>query len=224
MAETEKTTASSKMTAFLEKNRKAFIAGLAVIVVALVAYIVVDACAQNTAKKGLAKIDEISYALTNNSIGIEDAEIEARRTAAFENLAPLAKKAGVVGVRANMLLAELEYQQNNYENAMNYWKAAASKDKKSYTAPLAYYNIASCCEALNNLEDAEAYYKKCADAKDFVLKLHAQFSYARVLEANGKYAEAVAVYKDMENAAPDDDWSKLGKTRVLKLQLEGKTE
>lgn len=224
MAETEKTTASSKMTSFLEKNRKGFIAGLAVIIVALIAFVIVDSCNKSAAKKGLAQVDEITYTLTKDSIGLADSEIESRRTAAFESLAPLAKKGGIVGVRANILLAELEYQQNNYENALNYWKDVAAKGKKSYTAPLAYYNIASCYEALNNLNDAEVYYKKAADFKDFVLKLHAQFSYGRVLEANGKYTDAVAVYKDMEASNPDDDWTKLAKTRIIKLQMEGKVE
>lgn len=223
MAE-EKITASSKVNKFLEKNRKALWSILGIIVVAIIAYVVVDVCSTKAASKGLEAIDAISYTLTKDSNKLEEAEVEARRTAALNDLAAYTKKGGVVGVRANMLCADLEYQTKNYQAALDYWKATADKGKKSYTAPIAYFNIASCYEALNDNASAAEYYKKAADFDDFVLALHAQFSLGRVLETKGDYAEAAAVYTQMNDSNPDDTWSKLAKTRLIKLQIEGKAE
>lgn len=224
MAEEEKKTASSKVSAFLEKNRKCVIATLIVLIAALVVYIVVDVCSGKASEKGLAAVDEITYALTVDATKIEADEIETRKATAIEALAPLAKKGGVTGVRANLVLADLAYQDKNYEDALNYWKAVAAKGKKSYTAPIAYYNIASCYEALDNIDEAVAYYKKAADSKDFVLKAHAKFSYGRALEAKGDFVNAVAVYNELQTINPDDTWAKLAKTRLIKLQIEGKAE
>lgn len=223
MAEVEKTT-SSKLNEFLEKNRKVLWTVLGIIVAAVIAYVVIDVCASKAAAKGLEAIDTISYTLTKDSNKLEEDEVEARRTTALNDLAPYTKKGGVVGVRANMLCADLEYQTKNYQAALDYWKATAEKGKKSYTAPIAYYNIGSCYEALNDNDSAAEYYKKAADFEGYILALHAQFSYGRVLEAKGDYAEAAEVYARMNDFNPDDTWAKLAKTRLLTLQIEGKAE
>lgn len=224
MADVEKQSASSKLTAFLEKYKKCVIGTLIILIAALVVFIVVDVCSGKAAEKGVAAVDEITYALTVDSTKIEADEVETRKATALEALAPLAKKGGITGVRANLVLADLAYNDENYEDALNYWKAAAAKGKKSYTAPIAYYNIASCYEALDNIDEAANYYKKAVDAKDFVLRAHALFSYGRVLEAKGDYAGAVAVYNELQTVNADDTWAQLAKTRLIKLQIEGKAE
>ena len=56
------------------------------------------------------------------------------------------------------------------------------------------------------------------------MRSHAMFSYGRVLEAQGKYADAVAAYKDLNSNFPDDSWANLAKSRVIALQNEGKAE
>lgn len=224
MAEEEKKTASSKLTSFLEKNRKGVFAFFAIVIVALIAFIVVDTCASSAAEKGITAIDEISYEMTNGSSSLEDDELNARRDAALESLAAYTKKGGITGVRANMLCAEICFQQEKYEDALNYWKATAAKGKKSYTAPLANYNIAACYEELGNLDEAANAYKLAADAKNFALGTHAKFSYGRVLETKGDFAQAMTVYTELFNANPDDTWAKIAKSRMLTLQIEGKAE
>lgn len=224
MAEEEKNTASSKLTVFLEKNRKAVWTILIVIVVALVGFIVIDSCNSKNAAKGIAAIDEISYAMTNESSTLEDDELDARRNEAMEKLAPYANKSGIIGLRANMLCAEIAYQQEKYEDAVNYWNATISKGKKSYTAPLAYFNIAACYEELNNLDAAAENYKMAADNESFAIKNHAKFSYGRVLEAKNDFAGAVAAYTELFDSNPDDTWAKIAKTRIIYLQSQGKAE
>lgn len=223
MAE-EKVTASSKLTKTIEKNKKCIIAIFAVIVVALIAYIVIDTCSDKAAKKGLAAIDEISYALTNESSKLDEAELTARENEALENLAAYTKKGGIVGVRANMLAADITYKMENYEDSLNYWKATADKGKKAYTTPIAYFNMGACYEALNNNDSAAESYKKAADTSDYVLQAHAKFSYGRVLEAKGDFAGAVAAYTELNDLFPEDTWAKIAKTRIIKLQIEGKAE
>ena len=176
------------------------------------------------AAKDVARIDEISFSMTNNSATLEQAELDTRATAALEALKPFLKKNGIAGVRANMLAAEIAFLQKDYESAINYWDATFAKGKKVYTAPLALYNKAVCLEQLGKIEDAAKLYKDAAEYEDFVLASHALFNYARVLETLGNYTEAVAAYKEVSDKYPSDKWANLAKTRVIALQVENKAE
>lgn len=220
----EKETVSSKMNAFLEKNRKLIIGLFIAILAAVLIFIAVEIIVAQSTTKNLATVDALTFELTDGSNKLEDAELESRRNDVLVKVEPLTKKGGVAGVRANMLAAELAYQKKDYEAAINYWNGAIAKGKKSYTAPLAYYNKAVCYEQLNKLDDAAETYKVAADNEDFILRTHAKFSYGRVLETQGKYKEAVEVYQALNDSNPDDSWAKLAKTRIISLKVEGKAE
>lgn len=224
MADYEEMTASKKLAGFIEKNKKAFIAILIVLVCCLIGYIIFASVAKSNKSKNLQALDEISYELTSKSSDLEDAEIEARIATALEKAAPLTKKGGVVGARANMFCAELAFKQEKYEDAANYWKDAAAKAKKSYLAPISYFNLATCYENIGNVDAAMENYKLAADNNDFVMRTHAMFSYGRILEAKADYAKAAAAYTELNDNFPSDSWAKLAKSRLISLKNEGKIE
>ena len=224
MADYEEMTASKKLAGFIEKNKKAFIAILIVLVCCLIGYIIFASVAKSNKSKNLQALDEISYELTSKSSDLEDAEIEARIATALEKAAPLTKKGGIVGTRANMFCAELAFRQEKYEDAANYWKDAAAKAKKSYLAPISYFNLATCYENLGNVDAAMENYKLAADNNDFVMRTHAMFSYGRILEAKADYAKAAAAYTELNDNFPSDSWAKLAKSRLISLKNEGKIE
>ncbi len=222
--EKEVKTASSKLNSVLEKNRKVviscFSAGIAIIAV----FIIVEIAVSKSTEKNLAAVEALTYELVNESSSLEEAELTARRDSILEKIEGYTKKGGVAGVRANMLAAELAYQKEDYEASAAYWDAAATKGKKAYTAPLANYNKAVCYEQLGKLDDAVAAYKAAVDVEDFVLRTHAMFSYGRLLETKGEYAEAVKVYQELNDKNPNDTWANLAKTRIIDLKVEGKAE
>jgi len=221
---TENQTSSSKLNSFLEKNRKALLCFLIALIVCLAAYIIISAVNNNTREKNLSEIEEISYTLTHDSASLEEGELNARRIDAIDNLAAYVKKGGIVGARANYLCAELVYQQKKYEDAITYYEATAKKAAKTYLAPVAYYNLGTCYEQLNKLDEAAKNYKLAADSKSFALVPHAKYSYARVIEASGNKAEAVTAYTELYDTYPNDNWGKLAKTRLITLKAQGKAE
>ncbi len=224
MADFEEQTASSKLSDFIGRNKKCLITILAVLVCLLIGFVIAVSVNNSNKVKGLQALDEITYEMTQKSSDIEEGEVATRLSTAFEKAEPYTKKGGIVGARANMLCADITYLQNKYEDSANYWKAAADKAKKTYIAPLSYFNAAACYEELGNLAEAEANYKIALDNKDFVMRSHAMFSYGRVLEAQSKYADALAAYKDLNSNFPDDSWANLAKSRIIALQNEGKAE
>lgn len=220
----EKQTADKKVNSFLERNKKVIIIVGVVILVLLATFIAFFAIGKNTKAKDLAKIDEITFTLVDDSMAADAAELEARRTTGLEELQSFVGKSGIVGARANMLAAELSYQLEKYDDAAAYWEVCAKKAKNTYVAPIANYNLGVAYEELGKLDEAAAAYKLAAENDDFVLNTHAQFSYGRVLETQGKYAEAVEVYNKLNDKAPSDSWAQLAMTRVIALQSEGKAE
>lgn len=224
MAEKESQTASKKLSDFIEKNRKQFVAIVIVLICLLIGYIVATVILNNLKNKNINEIEKISFELTDNGLQLSESEITERSNAALEKLEPYTKKAGIAGARANMLCADITFNQKKYEDSLNYWKATADKAKKSYIAPIAYYNMGVCAEQLNKIEDAAEYYKNASDSEGFVLYAHAKFSYGRVLESLGKYEEAATAYNEVNDKTPSDAWAQVAKTRVIALKAEGKIE
>ena len=223
MAEkTEKNTASAKLNGFLEKNGKPVFITFIVVLVLVIGFIVAAVALSSSSKKSLAAIEGFYYEMMDSSSSLEDAEITKRATECVENLAPYTKKGGIAGVRANMLSAELTYLLKDYETAATYYEAAIAKGKKSYTAPICYYNMAACYEELGKYAQAADAYKAAAEFDEFGMATHAYFSLGRVLEAQGDYAGAVEAYTTLNDKNSDDDWAHLAKTRIIELQSQGK--
>lgn len=215
----ENETTSDKVNGFLEKNRVVLFSILGVVVAAIVILAVVLSVSSKSAEKTIAAVDEITYTLTKDSASLEEADLTARLESAMEAVTPYLNKGGVGGVRANMLAGELAFVKKDYEKAYDYWTAALSKGKKSYTAPICAYNTAVCAEELGKLDVACENYKKAADNKDFIMKAHAKFSLGRVYEALNDSEKALETYKGLIDETPNDSWAKLAKSRVLALEL-----
>lgn len=222
MADYEEMTASKKLAAFIEKNKKAFIACLIVLVCCLIGCIVFVSVADSGKEKGLQALDEITFEMTDKSSDISEDEIATRLSTAFEKASAYTNKGGIVGARANMLCAEITYQQKKYAESADFWKATAEKAKKTYLAPLAYFNVAACYEETGKTEEAAENYKLAADNKEFVMRAHALFNYGRILESNGDYTNAVAAYNELNDNFPDDSWANLAKSRLIALKKDGK--
>lgn len=222
--EQKKTTATEKLNASLEKNKKVLIIVSVAIILAVAGYVCGVNVGSSSRDKDLAEIETITYNLTLDSSSLEDDEINSRIETALEELAPYTGKIGIVGVRANFVSGDLAFRQKDYEKAVSYWDAAVSKDKKAYTAPLSTYNKAVALEQLGKTQEASEAYKIAAENDNFVMASHAYFSYGRTLESLGKFTEALNAYQTLNDKYPDSTWADLGKTRIILLNTSGKTE
>ena len=217
-------TSAEKLDSFLTRNRKPM---LTIALIVVVAVIVAAACVVITAKnteKGLAKVDAITYALTQNASALEGDALTARQDEALKQLADYTGKGGIVGVRANMLAGDVYFQKQDYENAKTAWLKAAQAKKKAYTAPLCYYNAGVAAENLSDLDNALAYYQNAADAEGFLLADHALFSVGRVQEAKQDYKAAADAYNKLNDVHPNTSWAELAKTRLIALKANGSIE
>ena len=220
----EKKSLSENLGDFILRNLRVIFVFCGVLLLGAVCAVVVISVNEKTIEKGFGKIDLISYELTNKSYDLSETEIAARQDKAVSSLSELVGKSGIVGVRANMLSAEIYYQKKDFENARSAWLAAAQKGKNTYIAPIAFFNAASCSEELGNLDDAAAGYKSASEVKDFYEAAHALFSLGRVQEAKGDFVAAAASYQALVDKSPEDSWAKLAKNRLVSLKISGKVE
>ncbi|WP_294430248.1 tetratricopeptide repeat protein [uncultured Treponema sp.] len=221
----EKETLATSLNSALEKSKGLVFAVAAVVVLVIVAVAVVATVKSKATANGIEQIDTISYNLTNVSSEEKDLsaeDIAARQTKALEELASLSGKSGVVGLRANMLVAEIKFAQKNYEEARAAWLKAAEVKKNAYTASLCYYNAAVCSENLGDTENAVAYYKSASEDKDFLLVDHALFSLGRVNESAQKYEDAKAAYEKLSELHPTSSWAQMAQSQLISLKVAGK--
>ncbi len=189
------------------------------IVIAIAAGISVSVT-QSFHKKALTEVDAIVYKLTQASADSGDS-VRADSLAALQSLAEKNKR-NVAGVRAYMVIAELYYNDSEWEAASEAWLAAARAGEKSYTAPLAYYNAAVCEEELGNLSDAVSYYEKALTGNDFYFTTHTLFSIGRIKESLNDFAGAAVQYEKLHDTYPSDLWTSLAESRLIELRAEGK--
>lgn len=223
MADIKKESTNSKLENFIFKNRKAIITVAAVAIVAAIAVCVVVGITDAQTKKGLAAVDQIEFAYTAKSAELSDSEVSARQDKALSEIEGLCGKSGIVGVRANMLCADINFAKKNYAEALNAYLAAAEKGKKSYTAAICKFNAAVCQEELGKNEDAVKTFIDAAETKDFLLASHAYFNAARIQETLGLVNEAAETYRKVTEKY-NDPWANLSQSRLIDLQSKGKID
>ncbi len=220
MAKFEKATVGEKVAGYVEMRMTMLVSVLVVLVVAIAAFALVTGIGSKNSMKGISALDLISYEMTADSSGLSEAEIAERKQKALSSIEEYCKKGGVVGVRANMLSAEISYSDKEFSKAAASWVAAFSKGKKSYTAPIAAFNAASCYENLDDFSNAEKYYAEAAKASDFLLAGRANFNLGRMREKLGNIDGALEAYNAVIDKEPDSSWGKLAKTQTIKLGLK----
>ncbi|MCR5607351.1 MAG: tetratricopeptide repeat protein [Treponema sp.] len=219
--DSEKMDTASSVNDFLMKNRKPVLCVAAIVVVAIVVGIVTACVTDSIRKNDSIALDSISFELTKNSSALSDEEISERRKVAMDKLSSYASKKNIIGARANLLIAELYYQMDDFENARSHYLNVASISNKSYLAPNAYYNAAQCSESLKDYENAVSYYEKALTYNDFAASSHTLFNIGRVKEQLKDYEGAKEAYSKITSSYSSDEWAKLAKSRLIDFDLKG---
>jgi tetratricopeptide (TPR) repeat protein len=220
--ESKKIGTEKKVESFMTRHRGLILGlGIFVLAVALVACVCFGVL-DSQRKKGVAAVESIEYAYTNGFDALTDEEIVARQNTALESLVPYTKKSGVVGVRANMLAADIYTFKKDYVNGIDYWLKAAELSKDNYTAALCRYNAGVCSEESGDVETALSYYEAASTDTSFLLKPHVLFNIARLKEGKGDYAGAQEAYQTLTTDHPSSEWADLAQTRLIQLKLDGK--
>ena len=220
--ENEKKTFTDLLTLFIVKFRFVLLGILVAGILAIVAVGVVSSLNEKAVKAGLTEIDAVTndYATLKFSGTPDNAkedDLIARAQAVADKSGP-----AVVKVRANMIIAEIQFGRKNFEAARSAWLAAAEADKKSYTFGLCNYQCGICSEELGEMDNAVAYLNTAAESEDFADVPRVLFNIGRIEETRGSFEKAAEAYKKLTTDYPSDQWASLAKSRLVSLSIDGK--
>ena len=250
--ETQTTPINEKVNNFIQKNRTAFFIVLIVIGVAfigfLLSYSVFGALRKNenraieellTRYEALKGIDDNSLdtgedAINDNADSSNDADSSTDEDTSnmdsfvsdMKAFAEKVKASSYAGGKAYGVLAEIYGKKNQLADAQAAWVNAAKKARKSYLAPLSWYNAAVAAEEQGNYEQAIDYYAKSIGSNvgslaDFPAAVIAQFSIGRLREETGDIDGAIEAYRILVSAwgVFDFSWANMARSRITALEL-----
>lgn len=212
---------SERCGQFLTHNRKPIVIILTAVCAAVAIALAASSLISHNAKKASKETEALISEWTN--LRVKNAEDMAAQEDALAE--KLEKQAGANGAtyaafRAYTTLGEIYVLRKDWEKALNFYQKAAEALPKAYTAGIAYFNAATCADELQQYEKALEFYTLSAASEEFSLKPRALFNIGRIEEALSHADKAVEAYTKLAELYPGNDWTLLGKSRIIALSLQ----
>jgi tetratricopeptide (TPR) repeat protein len=217
----EKENVNERFNDFAQKNRTAIFIVLGVLALILVGFIGVFSISSAMRNKAIAEAEELAEKY--NSLQPQNAEeaMSYEMESLLAEIKSFASSApGYAGARAWALAAAVHGERKEWEEAEEAWAAAAASAKKTYLAPVAWYNAGGAAEEQGKTEEALKYYQKSVDIPaDFPGAPQAQFSIGRLLEGEGDISGAIDAYRNVISGwSYDTVWKNLAHSRIIALE------
>ncbi|HKK49304.1 MAG TPA: hypothetical protein VJ932_09415, partial [Alkalispirochaeta sp.] len=173
-----------RLISFLSRSRTVLIFGGSALLVAIIAAVIVAqvVSARNDASiRAAERLQERWSEFDPSSEEAEDAETELR-DAITELIDEYPRTYGAL--RARMILAELEWTQENWEAAENAYMAVVNQHRQNHLTGPALFSAAAAAEQRDNLDRARELYGMILDgAGDPTAEVpHALFNLGRIAE------------------------------------------
>lgn len=219
-------TASEKMTQSVDSWLGRHIKLIASIVIAVVAVIVIAAIVtvvvNNNQSKRYEKLDAVtaSYAEFSAMDGDAEGYTEAKNNviAGAEELAKNPKN--YPGAKANLILADMAFDDGDYNKAIELYSLVASSQKKTFLREVALMSLAASYEENGDKAAALKVYNDFFDEYDTesFYSSRALFNAARLTEETDK-ALAISIYEQLIAyfESYNSEYAKLAKSRVAQL-------
>ncbi len=235
MAQTaEKKTVGEGILQFMFKIRYVLIgtlvAGL-LAVAAVIAYSAIEGGARLKAADALDEADQKYQAYSaaaepDVATGVVDEAKKAEAEKAFlASVEAIAKKFPGRPAAQRALMMEADYYANaeKFAEAEKSYLKAADLAPKGYLTPASLQSAAVMAERAGDVDGAIKHLERViADFKSVPTGLaHVYFSIGRLSETKKAYDKAVESYKKLEELFPFDNWTNLGKSRIITLKSQG---
>jgi len=218
-------TINAMLNEFMQKHRRKIFLGFLIVIVFLAAFIVTLTVRDKIQSSAIIEVDKFNtrYEELKPFIGREDFAASSSQIEVVVLLADLTafgkKSFGFASSRAYNMIADIYWQQKNWEEAETAWLAAAKAAGKSYLAPISFFNAASAAEQSgNNVSAINHYTSALKFADSFPGAVRAQFAVGRLEEAQGNNEAALQSYRSLVSKWPDDPvWTNLAQSRIMVL-------
>jgi predicted negative regulator of RcsB-dependent stress response len=214
---------SDGINEFIQKHRTPIFVLAGLILLSLIAFIVVLSVMDVVRGRAINAVEEFSsrYEDLLPSITEEYSAVDTDQLLA-DIEAFTRRNSGYAAGKAWSLIANIHGQRKNWQAAETAWASAAKAAKKTYLAPLAFFNAAAAAEEQGKTNEAIEYYaSSLASTADFSGAPRAQFAIGRLLESLGDNAAAIEAYRAVITGwSYDQIWPNLARSRIIALEAE----
>ena len=194
---------SSKLNDFIGRHAKLLVAIAALVIVLIIVLAVALTMMQSASEKKFN--DLLDLEVQYSSLSLMSSDDEAYQSTADEFI----KSADALiassslkeypGAKAELLLADLAFSQENYQEAADHYRAVADAQSGSYLAEVAIMNEAACYDNLGDQAKALELYNYVFDTfgTDSAYAPKALFNAGRLYEALGETDLAKASFEQL---------------------------
>ena len=194
---------SSKLNDFIGRHAKLLVAIAALVIVLIIVLAVALTMMQSASEKKFN--DLLDLEVQYSSLSLMSSDDEAYQSTADEFI----KSADALiassslkeypGAKAELLLADLAFSQENYQEAADHYRAVADAQSGSYLAEVAIMNEAACYDNLGDQAKALELYNYVFDTfgTDSAYAPKALFNAGRLYEAMGDTELAKASFEQL---------------------------
>ena len=216
----------NKLSAFLLKYRIALISSLIALIVVIIGYFIWSENQVKQRENAAILAEEVQELFGRMQI---EADAEAKTTIESELMDTIAlvmdkypKQYGAL--RSQYLRAGVYFEKEQWQQALDDFLQIARERAGGYLVPISLFNAAVCQEDLGQPEEALELYQEIADNhKESHLVPHALLSVGRLYEQLDNPAAALTAYNRLDEEFPLSNWTKIGRNRIIGLELDAKS-
>ena len=194
---------SSKLNDFIGRHAKLLVAIAALVIVLIIVLAVALTMMQSASEKKFNSLLDLEAQYSSLSLMSSDDEAYQSTADEFIKSADALIASSSLdeypGAKAELLLADLAFSQENYQEAADHYRAVADAQSGSYLAEVAIMNEAACYDNLGNQAKALELYNYVFDTfgTDSAYAPKALFNAGRLYEAMGETELAKASFEQL---------------------------
>jgi len=208
---------TERLNEFVFAHRKIIITVFLALLTALIVLVVVTVVTEHRNTTALEAVEQLFAELDRSRTdGVVDSETEER---VIQSLLTVAEKnsRSLAGARAWLTVAEIYFARSDWETAATHYESAARAAPQAYTAPLAWFNAGMSADNAGDSETAAMAFAQAASHTSFAWNARAWFNLGRIHDQAGRTAEAVEAFQQLAALYPDNQYTKLAKSRLIVL-------
>lgn len=218
-------TVSDSLADFIQRHRIPILATVATLLVGLGVVGAVIALVDKATSDKISFVEQKADEYQALASEADQAKKDAATAPILADLQSTAAKAkrGYVAARAYSVIAGIDADKKDWSAAKDAWLSAADAAGGSYLKPIALYNAAVASEELGDPDTALALYGRSVEgnAEAFPLAPRSYFAMGRLKEGARDFAAAKEDYQKIVDTWPNDNWTKLAKSRILSIGALG---
>jgi tetratricopeptide (TPR) repeat protein len=218
------TSINEEINEFVQRNRKPIFVIIGLLLLSLVLFIVALSVTDVLRGKAISAVEDFNsrYEALRPDISEDYSAVDVEELLA--DIESFAGKTfyGYAGGKAYSIAGNIHSDRNEWQESEIAWAAAAKAAKKTYLAPLAYFNAGAAAEEQGKTEEAIGYYaSSLVYAADFPAAPRAQFAIGRLRESQGDNAAAIEAYRAVISGwTYDRVWASFAHSRIIALEME----